>query len=152
MLQDHTLKVRKTCDTCDTFKKMSYISLSVLLYSCPDKCDTKYYSKKYWEKYVLISWKTCDICDVSRLRLLNTDYDLSNGLIWPMDISSVLEVNTILSCIVSWSFCWLFSLKTTFTFFDFLQLWLIFCRNGNISGNCSSFAELVPSQPGHCIL
>ena len=40
MLQDQTLKVRKTCDnTCDTYKKMSYISLSVLLYSCPNKCN-----------------------------------------------------------------------------------------------------------------
>ena len=31
MLQDHSLQVRKTCNTCE---KMSYISLCILLYFC----------------------------------------------------------------------------------------------------------------------
>ena len=36
MLQDHSLKIRKTCDTCE---KKSCISLGVLLFSCLNICD-----------------------------------------------------------------------------------------------------------------
>ena len=54
MLQDHSVKVRKTCDTCE---KMSYISLGVLLLSCFDTCSIL--------RYLAIFCKNINKCKTS---------------------------------------------------------------------------------------
>ena len=69
MLQDHSLKVRKTCDTCE---RMSYISLSMLLCSCLGglfhtsqvqklKLLRKISQNRLRLRYSSIPWKICDM-------------------------------------------------------------------------------------------